>query len=250
VLVVPLLDWGNPCGEVVFGRGHGRQHPLGKPAVLNALVAEALTQVGRVQKAAVPTLRNLVVAGHSRAHDVLEPLAASRADPAMRQGALARLSEVWAFDTTYAGDVAAWKDWLAQNPALRLRLYYRPGSPTGGVGKRFYDERGDRLLVTQVQESHCKVPGTRLAELMPKPAATRPGEDDPDDEPIEAADTALAPDLSATLGLEDLDDSDDSEDIDSEDIDSGELDDSDGDDLDHSDGDDLDDDVLADGRSW
>jgi subtilisin family serine protease len=237
VLVVPSLDWGTPCGEVVFGRGQARRHPLGKPAVLNALVAEVLTQVGRVQKAAAPALRNLVVAGHSRAYDVLEPLAASRGEPAMRQGALARLSEVWAFDTTYAGDVAAWKDWLAQNTALRLRLYYRPGSPTGGVGKRFYDERGDRLLVTQVREGHCAVPATRLAELMPKPAATRPGEDDPPEYPVESADTALDPDLSATLGLEGLDDS--------------ELDYSDTDDLDDdSDRDYVDGDVVTDRGTW
>jgi hypothetical protein len=206
VLVVPSLDWGTPCGEVVFGRGHGRRHPLGKPAVLNALVAEVLAQVGKVQQAAAPALRDLVVAGHSRAYDVLEPLAAGRADPAMRQGALARLREVWAFDTTYAGDVAAWHDWLAQNPSLRARFYYVAGSPTGGVGKKFYDQRGDRLMVTQVKETHCAVPATRLVELMPKPAATRPAEEDPDEEPVEAAGVALDPDLSATLGLEDLDD--------------------------------------------
>ena len=83
--MVPLLDWGNPCGEVVFGRGHGRWHPLGKPVVLNTVVSEVLAEVGRVQGTAAPSLRELVVAGHSRAYDVLEPLAASRTDAAMRQ---------------------------------------------------------------------------------------------------------------------------------------------------------------------
>ena len=59
VLVVPLLDWGNPCGEVVFGRGHERWHPLGKPAMLNAVVSEVLAEVGRVQGTAAPSLREL-----------------------------------------------------------------------------------------------------------------------------------------------------------------------------------------------
>jgi monoamine oxidase len=180
VLVVPLLDWGNPCGEVVFGRGHQRWHPLGKPAVLNAVVSEVLAEVGRVQGANAPSLRELIVAGHSRAYDVLEPLAASRADAAIRQGALARLSQVWAFDTTYDGDVSAWTDWLKLNPSLRLRLYYRPAadSKTRTVGKQFYDQRGDRLFVTRADEVHCAVPATRLAELMPAPAAPKPAEEE------------------------------------------------------------------------
>ncbi len=151
VLVVPLLDWGTTCGEVVFGRGRGRGrwHPLGKPAVLNAVVGEVLAEVGRVHGVNAPSLRELIVAGHSRAYDVLEPLAASRTDAAIRQGALTRLSQVWAFDTTYAGDVSAWTDWLKLNPSLQLHLYYRPAakSPTRTVGDQFYAQRGDRLFV-------------------------------------------------------------------------------------------------------
>ncbi len=213
VLVVPLLDWGNPCGAAVFGRGHERWHPLGKPAVLNAVVGEVLAEVGRVQGAAAPSLRDLVVAGHSRAYDVLEPLAASRGDAAMGQSALARLSQVWAFDTTYGGDVAAWTDWLAQRPSLQVHVYYRPGSKTGPVGDRFYAQRGQRLVVTQVKEVHCAVPPTRLAELLPTPDAAKSGEEEPIDEqffeqvydgelaPLDELEADLDPDLSATLGL-------------------------------------------------
>ncbi|GAA2219675.1 hypothetical protein GCM10009850_121170 [Nonomuraea monospora] len=169
VLVVPLLDWGNPCGEAVFGRGHRRLHPLGRPALLNAVVEESVAEVGRVRGGAVPAVRRLVVAGHSRAYDLLEPLAAGRDDAEMRQGALARLSEVWAFDTTYRGDVRNWTDWLRLNPSLRVRVYYRPGTGTARVGGRFLAQASDRLVVTQVEEGHCAVPATRLAELLPKP---------------------------------------------------------------------------------
>jgi LAS superfamily LD-carboxypeptidase LdcB len=175
VLVVPLLDWGNPCGEVVFGRGHERWHPLGDPAHLNSLVAEALTEVGQVQKIAAPTLGDLVVAGHSRAYDVLEPLAAHRTETAMQQGALARLTEVWTFDTTYGGDVSAWTDWLKLRPTLHVRFYYRPGSKTGTVGDKFYAAMSDRLHVTKVNEPHCAIPAIRMAQLLSKPAATVSG---------------------------------------------------------------------------
>ncbi len=200
VLVVPLLDWADPGGRDAFGRGRERWHLLGKPAVLNAVVAEALAEVGRVQGTSAPTVRELVIAGHSRAYDVLEPLAASRRDPAMRQGALAQLAQVWAFDTTYAGDVDAWTDWLALNPALRVHLFYRPGSRTGTVGDRFFDRRGDRLQVTRAKEGHCAVPATRLAQLMPRPAAATGGTEDHEAEES-AVEASLDPDLSAVLGL-------------------------------------------------
>jgi monoamine oxidase len=200
VLVVPLLDWGNPCGEVVFGRGHGRWHPLGRPAVLNAVVSEVLAEVGRVQGANAPSLRELIVAGHSRAYDVLEPLAASRADPAIRQGASSRLSQVWAFDTTYAGDVSAWTDWLKLNPSLQLHLYYRPAadSKTRTVGEQFYAQRGDRLFVTKADEVHCAVPATRLSELMPAPATPKPAEEESAEVLSLRRADAPAPDMPST----------------------------------------------------
>jgi hypothetical protein len=218
VLVVPLLDWANPCGGNTFGKGHNRWHPLGSPAVLNVVVDEALKEVGRVQGIAAPALRNLVVAGHSRAYDLLEPLAASRADPAMQQGALARLSQVWAFDTTYAGDVSAWTDWLVSNPALQVHVFYRPGSKTGRVGDKFHAARSDRLLVTKVEEGHCAVPARRLPQLVGRPATSaRPGEEEfePDgtgglwdyadsegDVMDEATTSGVDADLSAMFGLE------------------------------------------------
>jgi subtilisin family serine protease len=204
ILVVPLLDWGNPCGQVVFGPGHGRWHPLGKPAVLNAVVSEVLAEVGRVQGAAAPSLRELIVAGHSRAYDILEPLAASRTDPAMRQGALARLSQVWAFDTTYNGDVSAWTDWLKLNPALQMHLYYRPFTAgkidTKTVGDRFYAQRGGHLLVTQVSEGHCDVPAIRLAELMAQRAADESLDPQADPQP-EASQPRVAGPAPATREL-------------------------------------------------
>jgi len=163
---------------VPFGKRRRRWHPLGGPAALNAVVDEVLGAVGRAVGTATPTVRNLVVAGHSRAHDLLEPLAAGRGEVAMRQGALARLSEVWAFDTTYAGDVAAWTDWLAQRPSLRVSMFYRPEGKTGRVGNRFFARRGDRLAVTKVSESHCAVPARRMPDLLAPAVPPPTGQED------------------------------------------------------------------------
>ncbi len=174
VLVVPYLDWANPGGESAFGKARRKWHALGKPAHLNGLVAEALAELGRVQSIATPSLRNLVIAGHSRAYDLLEPLAHSHSDPQMQQGALARLSQVWAFDTTYGGahNVSKWMSWLDANPGLRVSVFYEPGSKTETVGKKFYDKRSPRRLeVIHAREGHCAVPARRLPALLKPPVS-------------------------------------------------------------------------------
>jgi murein DD-endopeptidase MepM/ murein hydrolase activator NlpD/peptidoglycan hydrolase-like protein with peptidoglycan-binding domain/3D (Asp-Asp-Asp) domain-containing protein len=175
VLVVPYLDWANPGGESAFGKARRRWHALGKPVNLNSLVAEVLAELGRVQSIATPSLLNLAIAGHSRAYDFLEPLALSYADPQMQQGALARLSQVWAFDTTYAGDVSKWKSWLDTNPGLQVSVFYRKdyrkGRDTGTVGDKFYRQRSSRLKVRVATEGHCAVPAERLPALLNPPVS-------------------------------------------------------------------------------
>ncbi|HEY3002748.1 MAG TPA: S8 family serine peptidase [Kribbellaceae bacterium] len=166
VLAVPLLDWSHPGGSDAFGPQHPRWHALAALGTLERLLGEVLAEVGRVRSTAAPALRQLVVAGHSRAYDVLEPLAHQRHEPALAAGHLARLAQVWAFDTTYGGQVDGWVDWLARNPRLHVQVFYRPGTRTATVGERFYRRRGDRLTVTPVDESHCAVPVRRLPALL------------------------------------------------------------------------------------
>ena len=190
VLAVPLLDWHDPGGAA----GHRTWHALGKPENVDRLVGEVLAEVGRVRATPAPALHDLVVAGHSRAYDLLEPMVHGRHEPAMTSGHLARLSQVWAFDTTYAGNVDGWLDWLATNPRLRVRMFYRPGSPTAAIGDTFHAKRGGRLSVVRVGETHCAVPATRLPALL-SPAAG-PDRDAIDDEAADAGD-----DLSVRLGL-------------------------------------------------
>jgi Peptidase M15 len=176
VLVVPFLDWAHPGGEATFGKKHSHWHALASPDHLNGLIGEVLAELGRLQKSAAPSVSDLIIAGHSRAYDFLEPLAYSRMDKAMQEGALAHLSQVWAFDTTYAGKVERWTSWLKVNPQLRIHIFYRPGSKTEVVGDEFYRERKARLAVTPVGERHCAVPAKRIAELL-NAYGSAPGEE-------------------------------------------------------------------------
>ena len=166
VLAVPLLDWSQPGGAAVFGKAHPRWHALAHPAHLNALAAEVLADVGRVQSMAAPAVQRLVVAGHSRAYDFLEPLAALHDDPQMQQGALARLAQVWAFDSTYAGQLSNWQRWLAARPGLKVHFFYRPFKGTKAVGDAFHAARNTALNVWRVAETHCEVPGRRMLPLL------------------------------------------------------------------------------------
>lgn len=171
VLVVPFLSWETlakkklgftlPAGQ----EKKDRQHRLGQPATMNAVIAEVLASIGRVAGTAAPALSRFVLAGHSRAYDLLDPLALAHADPAMTSGALAKLSHVWAFDTTYSSRPAAYEKWLASKPALSLDVFYREGSGTAGGGKaleKVARTSGGRMAVKVAMECHCDVPGMRL----------------------------------------------------------------------------------------
>ena len=173
VLVVPLLDWANPGGRQAFGRE--RWHALSRPDHLNRLISQAMAEVGRRRSTGAPTVGKLIIAGHSRAYDFLEPLAEQRRHPDMRRGALAKLAQIWAFDTTYAGELGRWTDWLAADPELQVHIFFRPGSRTSALGERFEQHRSDRLHVTRAAEGHCAVPAVRMAELL-APATVAAGE--------------------------------------------------------------------------
>lgn len=178
VLVVPLLDWAKPGGGPAFGREHWQA--LARPDHLNSLVSQVVTELGRRRAAGAPAVQKLIIAGHSRAYDFLEPLAEQRRHPEMQRGALGKLAQIWAFDTTYAGDVGRWTDWLAVNPGLQVHVFFRPGSKTAAVGERFEQQRSGRLHVTRAGEGHCAVPAVRMAELL-APAAPAEGDEGVED---------------------------------------------------------------------
>ena len=190
---------------------------------------EVLEQIGQVFGTSAPSLSNLVVAGHSRAFDFLDPLAAAHADPEMSGGALGKLSRVWAFDTTYVAPVKDYTDWLASKPALEIDVFFRPARRTVKGGKAFETARaksGGRLRVTRVSEGHCAVPGRRLPGLLARPdVSTTPeiGYEKDADEAFTGDEGELYT-LEAAVDTEDLDTEDlDTEDLDTEDLDTEDL---------------------------
>ena len=165
ILVVPLFVWKS-----------GQKHELGQPRNLNKLLNEVMAELGTLQGTSPPSISALILAGHSRAYDFLEPLAHSHADPEMQQGPLAQLTQVWAFDTSYVCDPNAWTSWLSAKPHLQVDVFFRktvPGKSSGTsvCGWRMYSKMkgsGGRLRVIPIDpvEKHCDVPTRRLPALL------------------------------------------------------------------------------------
>ena len=171
-------------------------HVLGTPANLNGVVGEVLAEVGRVFGSATPSLQSLILSGHSRAYDFLNPLALAHADPEMSRGALASLSHVWALDTTYVCFVANGCAGWPRSPVSGLRCFTgRTPAPkrVARNSRRRWRRAGERLTVSAVAEGHCEVPGRRLPGLLnpPGPSATPEVDEELDesllDEPLGSA---------------------------------------------------------------
>jgi V8-like Glu-specific endopeptidase len=182
VLVVPFLDWENLAHN---GMAFGNQwHKLAKPANLNGVVAEALENVpGLTGAATAPAILRLILAGHSRAFGIFDALARAHADAEMSQGALAHLSNVWAFDTTYTSPIGDWREWLRSRDSFSATIIYRHGTyrarngqtrplTTGVHGSEFRalaEEIGNRLTVIPVpaaETSHFAIPAVYLPRLL------------------------------------------------------------------------------------
>lgn len=174
VLVVPWLDWEhrkqNHMDFSAPGLRPGRQHKLSEPETLNAVLAEALAQVGAARgSAGLPGVSRLIVAGHSRAYDFLDALAVQHTHASMASGVLGKLSHVWALDTTYTFPARSYAKWLEANPSLRMAFFYRDVPLTRGGGraaKGLVRTSGGRLEVTVADELHCSVPRVRLPKLL------------------------------------------------------------------------------------
>lgn len=189
VLVVPFLDWEHlGPNKMAFGN---KWHKVAKPENLNGLVAEALEQAAALTGAATaPAVQRLIVAGHSRAFGVFDALARAHADPEMANGALGRLSHVWALDSTYTSPIDDWKAWLRSREDFTVTVVYRHGKyrprnsetllplTTGVHGSRFQAlaaKSGGRLSVVPVPSGkvgHCAIPGAYLPDLIQSLSST------------------------------------------------------------------------------
>lgn len=183
VLVVPFLDWENlGPNKMAFGN---KWHKVAKPENLNGVVAEALEKVPALTGATTaPAVSRLIIAGHSRAFGIFDALARAHADAEMSNGALARLSHVWALDSTYTSPIADWSAWLRSRDDFKVTIIHRYGkyrpknSETllplstgvhGGQFKALAAKSGGRLSVMPVSSGkvgHCAIPGAYLPDLL------------------------------------------------------------------------------------
>lgn len=93
VLVVPTMNWNSGDNKV--------RHTLGSPMRMNEFLEEVRAWLTTAGWSSAPSFDRLILAGHLRAHVVLNALAAGVKDPKSLGGALAKLTDVWLLDATY-----------------------------------------------------------------------------------------------------------------------------------------------------
>lgn len=177
VLVAPSMQW--KAGQ--------NSHPLGAPQKMNAFLEEVRTGLGSAGWSATPSFGRLVLAGHSRGYAVLNGLAAAVNDPQWSQGALATLTSVWLFDTTYGKlhkqfHCKNWTRWAGAKKNVRLRIFYRRNSSTAPVAECIRDEAAAAGLANVTVKdfepralSHCAMPRELLPGLLGATSSPAPG---------------------------------------------------------------------------
>lgn len=140
---------------------------LEKPTVLNSYLERCLQEVGSVLGRAAPQLSGLIIAGHSRAYGVLNPLAASYASPVMNQGPLASLSGMWFLDSSYGSfPSGALARLLKAKPGLSVRQVYIAGSQTDSFNRKSRAGRLAYMPVSPRASNHCQIPARTLPDLL------------------------------------------------------------------------------------
>lgn len=178
VLVAPTMNW--------WAGNNKTWHPLGSPKMINAFLDEVRAGLTNAGWSKAPPMGRLILAGHSRAYVVLNALAKvisdARANKKEKEewskGALARLSDIWLFDTTYGKNnkkthCANWIGWAKGKSGVHLRICYRRDSDTAAVAECIRDEAAKAGLGNVKVEdfhrcllSHCDLPRDRMPALL------------------------------------------------------------------------------------
>lgn len=144
---------------------------------LNKFVEEVRNEIGR-QSGIKPTLRRLIIAGHSHAFAILNPLADEfyRGAGATKEGALAKLSDVWALDSTYGADGSSARKldgWARPLPETRfIAVLWKGRAPDRGWDsyldnlKRLRKLPPSNLKRCRVGEEHCVIPTKYVGQLL------------------------------------------------------------------------------------
>ena len=141
---------------------------------MNGFLEEVRTHLVQAGWSSAPAIGRLILAGHSKAYVVLNELAAKVGQDASSKGALAKLSDVWSFDTMYGS--WAWEKWLAWARArrtTRFRILYRLRSKTAGAAGRLRRQvKNDGLTNVAFEDfepealAHCRMPAARLRDQL------------------------------------------------------------------------------------
>jgi hypothetical protein len=168
VLVVPSL-WKKTGQD---------SHTLGSPQKMNAFLEEVRTGLTGAGWSSPPAIGRLILAGHSRGYAVLNGLAARVNDAQSSQGALATLTDVWLFDTTYGerhkeAISNTWKRWATVKSGVNLHILYLKNTRTAAVAGLIRDKaRATGLTNIKFEDfdyqpgAHCAMPRLRLPDLL------------------------------------------------------------------------------------
>ena len=171
-LAVPTIHWNVSALS--------RIRAAWSPAYLNSFVEEVLDEIGKAESHPRPNLGRLILAGHSRAYDIMTPLAdqfdCGAADT--RKGALAKLDAVVAMDTTYGWGLEhakALERWARKLPTTRFTLVLSNGGTPPGVWKYWEQTRkktpgserpGNLSVQTMTKDGHCDLPAKYLTSFI------------------------------------------------------------------------------------
>ena len=173
-LAVPVVHWKtHKKGEKKNTSG------IWSAVHLNAFIEEVLDQLGKHHPR--PSLGQLIIAGHSRAYEVMTPLASEfiNGSADTRKGPLMRLAEVWAFDSTYgSGHADALGEWAGKSKNVRFsvvlhkRETLRIKDRTIRTPLSYWNASSasrtspKNLLILKVDESHCDIPKKHIGTLL------------------------------------------------------------------------------------
>ena len=167
VLVVPSMHW----------KGQS-SHILGSPQKMNAFLEEVRTALTGAGWSSAPSFGRLILAGHSRGYAVLNGLATRVNEAQSSQGALATLTDLWLFDSTYGethkqGVSDIWLGLARAKSSVNLRVLYLKNSRTAAVAELIRDKAA-RAGLTNVQVhdfdrkllTHCAMPRVRMPHML------------------------------------------------------------------------------------
>jgi len=168
-LAVPVIHWIRKQSGNVKGTWTAEN--------LNKFVEEVRDEIGK-QSGVKPTIARLIIAGHSHAFAILNPLADEfyHGAGASREGALAKLSDVWALDSTYGADgisVRKLDAWARALPEARfIAVLWKGRAPDRGWDSyltnlgRLRKRPPPNLKRCRVREVHCTIPTKYIGQLL------------------------------------------------------------------------------------